>query len=81
MIGDIETYIAGANIPKGNAQSINSKLDLALSALDTNQTSAACSYLQDAINYTRAQSGKKISASTANAIISQVNAVRTEIGC
>jgi hypothetical protein len=81
MIGDLKTYINGASMPKGNAQSINSKLDLALSALDTDQISTACTYLQDAINYTRAQSGKKIPAATATEIITQINAIRTEIGC
>jgi hypothetical protein len=81
MIADLKTYVAAASMPKGNAQSINSKLDLALNALDASQTSVACSYLQDAINYTRAQSGKKIAASTASGIISQITAIRAEIGC
>jgi hypothetical protein len=81
MIGTLETYVSGASIPKGNAQSINSKLALALSALDANQTGAACTYLEDVISYTRAQSGKKIAAATAAEIISQTSAIRTEIGC
>ena len=81
MIGDLGATIAASNIPAGNAQSINSKLQLALNALADDNTAQACVYLQDAINYTRAQTGKKIPASIAASIISQLNAIRTEIGC
>ena len=81
MIGDLRAAITASNIPAGNAQSINSKLQLALNALANNSTAAACAYLQDAINYTKAQTGKKISASVSASIISQLNAIRTEVGC
>jgi len=81
LIGDLTTYVSGSSMPKGNAQSINSKLQLALGAIDADQTGAACSYLQDVLNYTKAQSGKKIPAAVANEVISQTNAIRTELGC
>lgn len=81
LIGDLSTYVSGSSMPKGNAQSINSKLQLALGAISADQTGAACSYLQDVVNYTKAQSGKKIPAAVANEVISQTNAIRTELGC
>ena len=81
LIGDVQTFVAGTTIPAGNALGISAKLQAALNALEANQISAACSSLQDAINYTMAQSGKRISTSDANAIISQLTAIRTTIGC
>ena len=81
LIGNVQTFVSGTTIPVGNAQSIFAKLGDALDALAANQISVACTSLQDAINDTRAQSGKKIPASDANAIISQITAIRTTIGC
>jgi hypothetical protein len=81
LIGDLSSFLASSSIPKGNTQSIGSKLQLALDALAANNTPLACSYLQDVINYTKAQSGKKITVTDANQIISQTNAIRTKAGC
>jgi hypothetical protein len=81
MIGDLRTYIGSANVAKGSAMSIDSKLQLALAALGSNDTTTGCLYLQDVINYTRAQSSKKVPTAVATEIISQATAIRTEIGC
>ena len=81
MIGDLGSFVDGSSMPKGNATSIDSKLQLALDALAANQITSACSYLQDVINYTKAQSGKKITVAVASSIISQTTAIRTRIGC
>ena len=81
MLGILADYVAGASIPKGNATSIRSKLELALAAFDAGQTSLACSYLQDVINYTKAQSTKKIPASIATEIIAQTTAIRVKLDC
>jgi hypothetical protein len=81
LIGDLQTFLSTTTIPSGNAQSIYSKLQTALNALAANQISTACGSLQAVINYTNAQSGKKIPTADANAIISQVTAIRTKTGC
>ena len=80
-INNLETTIDGFSLPKGIEGSLDSKLNLALAALNAGNTPLACSYLQDAINFAQAQSGKKISVSQANAIISAVGAIRTQLGC
>ena len=69
------------SLPKGTEGSLDSKLQLALSALNAGNTSLACIYLQDAINYAMAQSGKKLTVSQANTIISAVSAIRSQLGC
>jgi hypothetical protein len=81
MINDLKTYVNGSSIPRPNAKKIIQKLDLALSALAANQTSAACTDMQDVIDYTNAQSVRKIAADVKASIISQSTDIRTKIGC
>jgi hypothetical protein len=81
MIGDLKTYVAGSSIPRPNAKKITQKLDLALTALAASQTSAACTDMQDVIDYTNAQSVRKIPADVKTEIVSQSTAIRTKIGC
>lgn len=81
MISDLRAYVAGAGLPTGSVASIESKLQNAIAALDANQPAAACGYLQDLLNYTIAQTGKKIPVNVASEITSQTVATRTRIGC
>ena len=81
MINDLKTYVNGSSIPRPNAKKIIQKLDLALSALAANQTSPACTDMQDVIDYTNAQSVRKIAADVKASIISQSTDIRTKIGC
>ena len=63
------------------ANSLDSKLRAALSALDADQTAQACTSLQDLINHANAQSGKKLTASDAANIVAAAAGIRTELGC
>jgi hypothetical protein len=81
MINDLKTYVNGSGIPRPNAKKIIQKLDLALVALAANQTSAACTDMQDVIDYTNAQSVRKIAADVKASILSQSADIRTKIGC
>lgn len=81
MIGDLGSFVGGLGLSAGTTSSIDSKLQLALGAINNNQTGAACSYLQDVMNFTRAQSGKKISTTNANAIQSRTSAIRSGLSC
>lgn len=81
MISELQAAIASYNLEKGTATSLNSKLIKASAAFGLADIAGTCAYLQDAINFTRAQSGKKISVATANSIIADLTAIRTELGC
>ena len=69
------------SLAKGIEGSLDSKLQLALNALTAGNTPLACTYLQDAINFAMAQSGKKLTVSQANTIISTVSGIRSQLGC
>ena len=81
LIATLRAYVAGSGISRPIAKKIDAKLQLALNAVAANQTIAACSYMQDVIDYTSAQSIRKIPASVSAEIISQANAIRSDIGC
>jgi hypothetical protein len=81
MIADLRIVISDFGLAKGMANSLDSKLRAALSALDAGQTAQACTSLQDLINYANAQSGKKLTASDAASIVAAAVGIRTELGC
>lgn len=81
MIADLRLVISDLSVSKGIANSLDSKLRAALSALDAGQTAEACKSLQDLINQANAQWGKKLTASDAGDIIAAATAIRTELGC
>jgi hypothetical protein len=80
-IEDLQTTIGGLSLPAGLGTAFNSKLNDALAALGVGNTAGACASLQALINQLNAQSGKKISASSAAALIAEVEAIRTDLGC
>lgn len=81
MIDELQAAIATYNLEKGTATSLNSKLNQASLAFGVGNVAGTCTFLQDAINFTRAQSGKKITVATANSIIADLTAIRAEVGC
>lgn len=81
LITDLRTYVAGAGLSRPISKKIDQKLQLAYIDLAANQTSAACTDMQDVIDYTNAQSVRKIPADVKTEIVSQSNAIRTKIGC
>lgn len=81
MIADLRIVISDLGLAKGMANSLDSKLRAALSALDAGQTAQACRSLQDLINHANAQSGKKLTASDAANIVAAAVGIRTELGC
>ena len=80
-IGDLRTYIAGAGLAGPIAKKLDGSLQKALDAVNANQTSVACSNLQDVIDFTNKQSDTKIPPAVKSQIISQTNAIRTDLGC
>lgn len=81
MISNVSNTIAGLNLQKGIANSLNAKLKSALSAISAGNTSGACSSLQDLISEIRAQSGKKISAADASALTASIVEIKGALGC
>jgi hypothetical protein len=81
QIADLRAYVAGAGLPKPIPGKIDGMLQKAVDALGANQTAAACTNLQDVIDFISRQSVRKVPASTSTEIISRTNAVRTDIGC
>ena len=81
QIADLQAYVSGSGIPRPNASRINGILQKAADALAANQTSTACGYLQDVIDYTNKQSVRKIPASVSSEIVSRTSAIRADIGC
>jgi Tol biopolymer transport system component len=65
----------------GLATSLKAKLQSALAKLGDGQLAAACNTLNAFINEVQAQSGKKIMAGDAMALINDANEIRAALGC
>ncbi|TMK55357.1 MAG: hypothetical protein E6G60_19750 [Actinobacteria bacterium] len=77
LIGDVKAL----GLPKGTQTSLLAKLDDAQAALKVGNTAAACSDLGSFISETSAQSGKKIAASDASALIAKAQQIEASIPC
>lgn len=80
-INDLIALIRSFNLPAGTANSLITKLNDALAAINISDTATACDYLAAFINETQAQSGKKITAEQADQIVSSASQIKTELGC
>lgn len=77
----LQGTIAGLGLHHGTANSLDAKLRAALGALADNDEATACEALQDFLNHVRAQRGKKIPATDADAMSAEVTAIRNQLGC
>ncbi len=73
--------LRGASVGVGPGKSLADKAALAQSQYASGNVAGACTTLTGYINEVKALSGKKIPTATANALIAQAQALRTEIGC
>lgn len=80
-IASLQGYVSGAGLTRPVVSKINGSLDKAIAALGANNTTLACNYLQDVIDYVNKQGARKIPSSVAAEIISRDNAIRTDVGC
>ena len=83
LINSLVSNVLSLNLQKGIANSIDSKLDRALQALDdTNQNNdvAAVNALQAFINSVNAQRGNQISDDDANTMIAAAQAIISQLG-
>jgi hypothetical protein len=81
QISNLQTSVTNLALSKGTTKSLLKKLGDALVAANAGDIATACASLQDFINKTRAQAGKKISISDANRLIAAAQRIRTVLGC
>jgi hypothetical protein len=77
----IETSLSSLGLDHGTFTSLEAKLDAALADLAAGDTAATCGALQDFINLTSAQTGKKLTAEQAATLITEATRIRSLLGC
>ena len=78
------TLVGSFNLAQGISNSLDSKLQNALDALNAanaGDRATACNQLSAFINSVQAQSGKQLTRTQANLLIIRANQVRTVMGC
>ena len=80
-IADLIESVEGLDLPSGIENSLLKKLTNAQMNLDADDSAGACDKLASFIAAVQAQSGKKIDADDADALIEQAEAVRDSIPC
>src|SRR2546426_756817 len=81
QLGNLDESVAGLGLPSGIATSLTAKLNAALAATNAGDVVTACTKLQDFMNETQAQAGKKISTADANMLIAEAGRIRAVLGC
>jgi len=81
QIADLSNSVGSLGLPSGTATSLTTKLDAALAAANAGDFATACVRLQDLINETQAQAGKKISTADAASLIAAAQRIRAVLGC
>jgi hypothetical protein len=76
---DMITHVKSLGLPKGIENSFTVKLDAAIAALDRGNEKAAINNLNAFINYAEAQSGKKLNAADADALIAEAKSIISDI--
>lgn len=80
-INALSAQVTALNLHAGTSSSLLSKLDATLAAISASDLNGACGSLGAFINAVEAQSGKKIMATDAPALIDAANLIRTQLGC
>ena len=80
QINDLMALIGSFNLPPGTANSLTTKLQSALTAIDAGDMATACSYLTSFTNECAAQSGKKLTTDQATQLINAANLIKTSLG-
>ena len=80
-IEDLIELVRSFDLPNGTENSLVTKLEDALTALEASDTATACVHLSAFISECQAQSGKKLTADQANQLINSATQIKTELGC
>jgi len=81
QIEDLIDLIGSFNLPHGIENSLITKLQDALAAINASDTAKACDSLTAFINESQALSGNKLTADQASQLINAANQIKTELGC
>ncbi|WP_331721237.1 FIMAH domain-containing protein [Streptomyces sp. NBC_00212] len=81
QITALHALVDSFGLPAGTQNSLDAKLQDALTAVNNNQTAAACTALTDFINEVNAQDGKKIPTDQAQQLRTSATAIQTNLGC
>ena len=81
QIVNLSTLVTSFNLSGGTANSLTTKLQDALAAIDASDTATACDSLTAFINACQAQSGKKLTVDQATQLISSATLIKTHLGC
>lgn len=83
-LANLASQVVSLNLQNGISNSLDSKLDAVLGALDDmneHNDAAACNGLAAFINSVQAQSGNQISTSDADGLIADAMAIEAQLGC
>jgi hypothetical protein len=81
VASNLKTTIEGFALPSGTANSLLVKLAAASAYLAAGNKAGACLSLQDLINATSAQAGKKLTQAQADTIIADATRMAAIVGC
>lgn len=81
QVDDLNDLIESLNLPPGTANSLITKLQSALTAINAGDTATACVSLTSFINQCRAQSGKRLTPDQASELITAATEIKTDLGC
>ena len=81
QIDDLITLIRNFDLPQGTANSLITKLQQALNAIDAGDLATACSSLTAFTSECAAQSGKKLTTDQATQLINSANQIKSDLGC
>jgi len=81
QINDLISLIGSCNLARGTANSLTTKLQNALDAIEASDTATACSSLTGFTNVCSAQSGKKLTNDQATQLINSANQIKSALGC
>ena len=80
-INDLIALVESFGLPRGPENSLTTKLQAALAALEASDTTTACTCLTAFINECQAQSGKKLTAAQATQLITVAQEIQSALGC
>ena len=81
QLNDQIALVESFNLPDGTKNSLISKLQDALAAINASDTATACDSLTAFINASQAQSGKKLTADQSRQLIDAAVQLKTDLGC
>ena len=81
QVNDLISVVQGFNLHDGTENSLISKLQDALAAINSSDTATACASLTAFINASQAQSGKKLTSEQVKQLVDAANEVKADLGC